>query len=122
MTVLEDDKRRFQRVLYRAGATLTVNDEVYPCRVVDISLKGCLLEFPVEWRGSLDQLSHLTLELSDELAIDMTLSFAHGSGTQAGFSCEHIDIDSMTNLRRLVELNLGDSGLLERELLALTGS
>jgi hypothetical protein len=36
-----------------------------------------------------------------------------------GFVCRHIDLDSISHLRRLVELNLGDEQLLERELAAL---
>ena len=36
-----------------------------------------------------------------------------------GFVCRHIDLDSISHLRRLVELNLGDESLLERELAAL---
>jgi len=34
---------------------------------------------------------------------------------------QHIDLDSISHLRRLVELNLGDEALLERELAALGG-
>lgn len=41
---------------------------------------------------------------------------AHCNGEQAGLLCLTIDIDSVTHLRRLVELNLGDTDLLEREL------
>ena len=37
----------------------------------------------------------------------------------AGLHCLAIDIDSVTHLRRLVELNLGDPALLEREVSAL---
>jgi hypothetical protein len=36
-----------------------------------------------------------------------------------GFVCRHIDLESISHLRRLVELNLGDESLLERELAAL---
>jgi hypothetical protein len=36
-----------------------------------------------------------------------------------GFVCQYIDLDSISHLRRLVELNLGDGSLLERELAAL---
>jgi hypothetical protein len=32
-----------------------------------------------------------------------------------GFQVQYIDLDSATHLRRLVELNLGDPALLERE-------
>ena len=40
-------------------------------------------------------------------------------GELIGFVCRHIDVDSISHLRRLVELNLGDEALLERELAAL---
>ncbi len=40
----------------------------------------------------------------------------HQSGQFIGIECVHIDLDSMTNLRRLVELNTGDEKLLEKEL------
>jgi hypothetical protein len=33
--------------------------------------------------------------------------------------CENIDIDSITHLRRLVDLNAGDASLLDREFSAL---
>ncbi len=38
---------------------------------------------------------------------------------ELGLRCEDIDVDSITCLRRLVELNLGEPELLERELSAL---
>ena len=40
-------------------------------------------------------------------------------GIYFGLICRNLDIDSATHLRRLVELNLGDPKLLERELSAL---
>ncbi|MGR8929246.1 MAG: PilZ domain-containing protein [Gammaproteobacteria bacterium] len=114
------DKRHFQRILYSAEGTLTENTTTYPCRVVDISLKGCLLEFLEPWANSIDGFYLLTINLTEEVSISMELRFAHSDGTQAGFKCEHIDIDSMTTLRRLVELNLGNSELLERDLMSLS--
>jgi hypothetical protein len=49
----------------------------------------------------------------------MQTRVAHVEGPQAGLLCISIDIDSVTHLRRLLELNLGDPALLERELSAL---
>jgi hypothetical protein len=46
----------------------------------------------------------------------MTVRWRHSDEGQVGFECEFIDLDSISNLRRLVELNLGDSMLLERQL------
>jgi hypothetical protein len=50
----------------------------------------------------------------------MELTATHIVDNKVGFKCEHIDIDSITQLRRLVELNLGNSSLLERDLLSLS--
>jgi len=113
------EKRQFHRLFYEADAIVSIDELTLPCRVIDISLKGCLLEFEQPWKGLEGGLCLLVLNLSSEVAIRMQLSHTHSAGTQVGFKCEHIDIDSITNLRRLVELNLGDSALLERELGAL---
>ena len=40
-------------------------------------------------------------------------------GGKIGLQCESIDLDSITHLRRLVELNAGDPALLDRELSSL---
>lgn len=112
--------RQFHRIFYNAEAKLACGEQCYPCEILDLSLKGCLLHFEQGWLGDLDHQYTLTLKLSDEIAIVMELSIVHAVGNRVGFRCEHIDIDSMSNLRRLVELNLGDSELLERELAALS--
>ncbi|MBS3964538.1 MAG: PilZ domain-containing protein [Methylomonas sp.] len=114
-----DDRRHFHRVLYRMPCQLAGNECLLSCTVVDLSLKGCLLEFQQSWQGDIEHLYVLTIALSDDQHIEMTLSVSHVIGNRVGFKCEHIDIDSITSLRRLVELNLGDSDWLERDLLAL---
>ncbi len=117
-----EDKRHFHRILYAADANLTGSEINKPCRVIDLSLKGCLLQFDSPWdTASEDMLYTLRLKLSDSIEINMQLSISHVIGNEVGFKCEHIDIDSISQLRRLLELNLGDSTLLERDLLALSG-
>lgn len=121
MAESEREKRHYQRILYNAEAVLSDGDNRTVCKVIDISLKGCLLDFEKPWPGNHLNTYTLRLTLSDEVSISMMLKFSHGFGSQIGFKCEHIDIDSITNLRRLVELNLGDSEMLGRELDALCG-
>ena len=48
--------------------------------------------------------------------ITMEGKVVHKEDQFIGLECQHIDLDSMTNLRRLVELNTGDENLLGREL------
>jgi hypothetical protein len=116
---LIDEKRHFQRIFYHAEAQLVGEGIDVSCKVLDISLKGCLLELAESWTLPAETPFRLNLNLSDELHISMPLIFTHGSGKLIGCKCEQIDIDSMTNLRRLVELNLGDMELLNRDLSAL---
>ena len=116
-----EEKRRFHRIFYTAEAVLAGDDgQLYLCKIIDLSLKGCLLDFGQDWSGSQEKVYTLTLKLSDEVSIVMELGVVHAAGPQIGFKCLHIDIDSISTLRRLVELNLGDSELLERELAALS--
>jgi len=119
MPDMSNDKRHFHRIFYNANVSLTNETNSQPCQLVDISLKGCLLKFDTPWSAPLDNIYTLNLQLSDDISITMQVSVAHVVGNEAGFKCEHIDIDSISQLRRLVELNLGDCDLLERDLLAL---
>lgn len=110
--------RHFARVAFDAKATFTDNDsgQQWSTQVIDICLKGALLKQPALWEGACgDQLTLLVL-LSDDVSIRMEVIVAHVENDRIGFNCEHIDLDSITNLRRLIELNLADEKLLDREL------
>jgi hypothetical protein len=118
--IKELDNRNFHRILYKANAMLSCEEKTWPCEVSDLSLKGCLLHFDLPWAEDMEKIYTLTLHLSEQSKIKMELSIAHVVADNAGFKCVHIDIDSVSELRRLVELNLGDSKLLKRDLQALT--
>ena len=49
----------------------------------------------------------------------MWMQVAQAQELQLGLVCRSIDLDSVTHLRRLLELQLGDPTLLERDLAAL---
>lgn len=49
----------------------------------------------------------------------MAGELAHVEGERSGVLCRSIDLESITHLRRLIEMNLGDAALVERELAAL---
>jgi hypothetical protein len=114
-----NDNRHFHRILYTADAILSCEEKTWHCEIIDLSLKGCLLRFELPWEEDPEKLYTLALRLSEQVQIKMELTATHVVGNKVGFKCEHIDIDSISELRRLVELNLGSSALLERDLLAL---
>ena len=115
-----ENYRQCHRILYKAEAILSCEEKTWPCEITDLSLKGCLLRFEFPWEENLEKIYTLTLHLSEQSKIEMALTATHVVGNNVGFKCEHIDIDSISELRRLIELNLGNSKLLERDLQALT--
>lgn len=115
-----DDKRRFQRFPFDAKAEIVNEAGRVDSQLLDVSLKGALLALPSGWTaepGSAHELS-FSLEGSDS-NITMQARLAHIEEGCIGFQCTSIDLDSVTELKRLVELNLGDHQLLERELAQL---
>lgn len=113
------ERRRFSRIGFDAQVELSQGSQTCSTELVDISLKGLLLE-PIDGvqlqQGEPVQVKIL---LSDQTAITMTAEIAHQSTSQLGLECALIDIESMSHLRRLIELNLGDPGAAERELIEL---
>ena len=109
--------RRFSRIDFEAPVKLECNGETWQSKLLDISLQGALIERPEDWKGEKGEKSNLFITLPDsDIHIDMEVELAHLEDKCMGFHCLHIDLDSVTCLRRLVELNLGDEELLEREI------
>jgi len=113
------ERRRFSRILFDAWAELQQDEKSWHAAVVDISLKGLLAREPMAWQIDMAKPVHAAIRLDSNASIQMTVLCRHAKDGLIGFECQHIDIDSISNLRRLVELNLGDPDLLERQLGAL---
>ncbi len=114
-----DDRRHFWRAHFRGEASLEQEDRTLPCRLDDISLKGALLEMETTTPVSKGGQALLLLELASGTAISMQVTIVHVEGQQVGVRCDSIDIDSLTHLRRMIELNAGDTKVFERDLSAL---
>ncbi|WP_372965460.1 PilZ domain-containing protein [Marinobacter sp.] len=117
MATQNPENRRFHRIRFDAPCELHWQDQVWPAELLDISLKGALVERPERWDVPLSEPCELVVHLNGhEAAIVMAVELMHVEGDCLGFKCQYIDIESVMHLRRLVELNLGDPGLLERDL------
>lgn len=121
--VPENDQRRFSRIPFPANVQLYVARDVYLAHLVDIALKGALVELRQPVAGLVGRTCQLKLNLGrGGEAVVMDGMVVHHEGQFVGIECRHIDVDSLTSLRRLVELNLGDEALLGRELSHLFAS
>jgi len=122
MNSTHHEKRRFNRIFHDANTSLSSpNTEEMACKLQDISLNGCLVSSlsastPYQVKDHVD----IRITLADDVCIKASAHVAFiGEGKQMGLQFDEIDIDSITTLRRLVELNMGDSLMLERNLNSL---
>jgi hypothetical protein len=91
-----------------------------PCDVLDLSLKGACVRTAPGVVSRIGDPVTLVLSLGEgKAAVRMDGEVAHVEAAHIGFICREIDLDSITHLRRLLELNLGDATLLDRELSSL---
>ncbi|ANI00110.1 pilus assembly protein [Pseudomonas koreensis] len=113
------NRRRFKRIAFDARTELSQGQFIWPVKLIDLSLKGLLIERPEPWLGDKEQDFFVDIHLSDDVNIQMDVHLAHEDHGQLGFVCRHIGLESIQRLRRLIELNLADEAELERELGAL---
>jgi hypothetical protein len=115
----DTQQRRFSRIPLDHSATLRDDQQHWDTRLLDISLQGALVETPATFVAVPAQRYVLSVHLDGGPDITMEVAVAHQEDDKLGLDCKDIDVESITHLRRLVELNLGDPALLERELSAL---
>jgi hypothetical protein len=115
------DNRKFSRILFSSKARIIQAGQTYDTELLDLSLKGALVQRPAGWQHATGTEALLQVVLNDsELQLDMQVTVAHLHDDTLGLRCELIDIESASHLRRLLELNLGDADLLSRELSELS--
>jgi len=113
------NRRRFQRFHFEGTVKLYSDKAMWESKLVDISLKGVLIERPIEWNGKVGSRYRMDLRINQSVIISMGVNAAHIMPHRIGFEWQKIDLDSFAELKRLVELNLGDPAILNRELSAL---
>ena len=118
-----ENRRQFTRILFSINANLIIEDENYQVNILDISLNGALVTAPKCGTKLKSKLGTLEFSLNEEEQnVCMHVAVVHQATEEMGLQCNAIDIDSVTHLRRLVELNLGDESQLSKELSQLTRS
>lgn len=114
---MTSNRRQFSRIRFSTDARLFLPSGEHAVEVIDLSLKGALIRPAAPLFVKLGSKSTLKIRLdSSGSVIRMECAVVHSQGGLYGLACCEIDLDSITHLRRLVALNLGDETLLEREL------
>ena len=121
----EQEKRQFKRVDFLDAVEVTSESvegaeaQTWHVQCIDISMQGMLLQVDGQFPEDIGTLLEVQLMLSEDVVIDMPCTLVHREEGRAGIRADIMSLDSMSNLRRLLELNLADMDEVERELGAL---
>ncbi len=120
---MDSERRQFQRVSFDTIANLSKDDQTFACQIIDLSIHGVLLRTHGVVHSKVGAVYNLEIPLSDhQITIKMTLKLTHQHPENLGFVCQNIDLDSITHLRKIIEMNSGDATLLDREFSCLLDS
>jgi hypothetical protein len=113
------EQRHFTRLTSPFDAIIKIKDQVYHGHLVDLSLKGALVELnnQIEPLG-IDCLITIPLA-SSGITMSFNAKLVHSEDHHFGFEFESEDLDSMIHLRRFLELNCSDPEQITQELFFL---
>lgn len=117
-TESRQDRRQFDRITFDVPAQLYLDDGELASEIIDFSLKGALIKRLPEWHPAPGTPLRLECDLSAGQGewIRMETVVRRVDEDVIGLECINIDLDSIMRLRRLLEFNLSDPSLLERNL------
>ena len=109
-----EDRRNYHRVGFNANALLSCSDSNKEVEILDISLAGALLKLdsPPETMDA----ATLKVRLSEEASFEMHGSLIPYDGNHVALHRDLSQPENDYHIRRLLELNLGDPDLIERDI------
>lgn len=113
------ERRRFRRFPIAGSVRLYSGSQMWQTELIDLSLRGVLVSIPEDWSGTPGSRFRLDVRMEGGLVIGMGVELVRIREHDLAFSCQKIDLDSFTRLKRLVELNVGNAEVLNRELTVL---
>ena len=111
------ERRNFQRVSFTTNAEILCNNKKYNGALLDISLKGALIQgtghIPLKMGSRCDLTIHL---LETEIVLNFEADLIHTEENRLGFKFVSEDTETAMHLRRLLELNIGSADEIEKEI------
>ena len=115
-TSQQSERRSYSRIPFTAEILMQCGNEEWSCNLLDISLKGMLVEPPDNLDFDLNNPCGMALFLGEDISIHARVNITRSSNGNWGLKWLQIDVNSLQHLRRLIELNSNDPALLTREL------
>ncbi len=109
--------RRFIRANFNTTGELRYGNEILTCKLLNLSLKGALIELEDKCPLKLDGDVKLKIKLvNSSIEINTEGMVVHKENQCLGIKFDSIDLDGMIHLRKLLEYNTEDPEQIENEL------
>ena len=113
------NSRRFRRVPFAAEVSLTVDQDYWTGELLDVAMKGALVESMVPLPIPVGTECDLGITLpGTAISLDFAAKLVHVEGLSSGFKFISESLETLTHLRKLIELNTGDVETTRSELSA----
>ncbi len=111
------ERRQFLRIIYQVPVTLYQDTLSVTGHIQDLSLHGLLLNAEHAERLQLDHPVDVSFTLAgSDVTIYLVAKLISNKPQAVRLSIEYVDIESITHLKRLIALNVGNDELLQREI------
>jgi len=115
-TSQQSERRIYNRIPFTAEILMQCGHQEWSCNLLDISLKGMLVEPPDNLDIDTDNPCGMALFLGEDISIHARVNITRSSNGNWGLKWLQIDVASLQHLRRLIELNTNNPAMLTREL------
>lgn len=111
--------RRFRRIPFAAKVSITVDQGYWTGELIDVAMKGALVETMVPLPISSGAECALVITLpGTAISLEFVAKLVYVEGQHYGFKFISEDLETLTHLRKLIELNTGDVETTRSELSA----
>ena len=111
--------RHFRRIPFAAEVTLNVGLDVWSGELLDVAMKGAMVGTETPLPLSLGAKCSLCISLAETpIVLNFETELVHCEESCYGFKFISEDLETLTHLRKLIELNTGDAEATRSELSA----
>lgn len=111
--------RRFRRIPFAAEVTLSTGQSTWSGELLDVAMKGAMVGTPAPLPLELGTKCNLCITLpGTPISLEFQTKLVHCEEGHYGFKFISEDLQTLTHLRKLIELNTGDAEATRSELSA----